>query len=165
MAEQTGTGTNATSAVPIGYHTVNPYLTVHDVPGFIRFVTAAFDAVVLEEIHQPGGRIAHAEVRIGDSLIMVGSPEVDAPLPRHAETRTGTFYVYVADVDATYRRAMTCGASSWEAPTERFYGDRVAAVVDDNDNVWWIATHRRKLTPQQLQERADQYWRSGESAV
>ncbi len=157
---------DALTAAPRGYHTVSPYLTLRDVPGFLKFVKEVFGATVLQEIHQNDGRIAHVEVCIGgDSLIMVGPPEVDAELTRRARPREGTFYVYVPDVDAAYRRAMSCGANSWEAPTERFYGDRVAAVVDPNDNVWWIATKLRQLTDEQLQERARLQWRRGGGAV
>jgi len=157
--------TTGTAAVPDGYHSVNPYLTVRDVPAFVQFVQRVFDGVMVEEIRQNDGRVAHTEVRIGDSLLMVGAPEVDAPLPRRAEPRPGTFYVYVPDVDATYHRAMACGANSWELPTERFYGDRVAAVVDSNDDVWWIATRKYTLSQQELQARAKQAWRHGEGSV
>ncbi len=141
-----------------GYNTVNPYLTVNDVPGLINFITATFDGVLTEQIHQEDGRLAHTEIRIGNSLIMVGAPEVDAPMPRHAQPRPGTFYVYVPDVDETYRRAMKNGANSFQLPVNRYYGDRVAAVVDRNDNVWWIATKLVALNQQQIQRRAEREW-------
>ena len=140
------------------HNTVNPYLTVNDVPALIDFLTATFDGVLTERIHQADGQIAHTEIRIGDSVLMVGAPQVDAPLPSHAESRPGTFYVYVPDVDATYHRAMTHGASSYQLPSNRFYGDRVAAVVDSNRNVWWIATKIVQFDNEQLQERADKAW-------
>lgn len=152
------------TVVPSGYHTVNPYLTVNDVPALIQFLEKTFGGVTTEEIRQPDGRLAHTEVRIGDTLLMVGAPQIDAPMPPYAEPRPGTFYVYVADVDATYHRAMTCGASSYEVPTERFYGDRTAAVTDDNGNVWWIATKHHAYSERELQKRADQQWRDGNSS-
>jgi PhnB protein len=143
------------------HNTVNPYIVVNDVPALLEFLSATFDGVLSERIHQPDGQLAHIEVRIGDSVLMVGAPQVDAPMPMHAETRPGTFYVYVADVDATYRRAMTYGASSYQLPSNRFYGDRVAAVVDRTGNVWWIATKIVDFDEQQLQERANQAWGEG----
>jgi PhnB protein len=148
--------------VPDGYHAVNPYLTVNDVPALLEFLEKTFGGVTTEQIRQPDGRIAHTEICVGDVLLMVGSPQVDAPMPRHAEPRPGTFYVYVGDVDAAYHRAMSCGASSYQIPTELFYGDRAAAVTDSNGNVWWIACRRRSYSPRQLQARAEQHWGGGQ---
>lgn len=153
------------SAVPHGYCTVNPYLTVADVSTLIEFLRQVFDGVVTEQLTQPDGRIAHAEVRVGDSLLLIGGPQVGSVSPPRAETRPGTLYVYVADVDQTYRRAMRCGANSWMAPSEMFYGDRVAAVVDTNDNVWWIATRKQDLTSAELQARANAQWEHDGTAV
>ena len=143
------------------HNTVNPYIVVNNVPALLEFLTATFDGVLTEQIHQPDGQLAHTEVRIGDSVLMVGAPQVDAPMPMHAEARPGTFYVYVSDVDATYRRAMTHGANSYQLPSNRFYGDRVAAVVDRTGNVWWIATKLVDFDQQQMQERADEEWGDG----
>jgi PhnB protein len=154
----------STPAIPGGYQAINPYLTVRDVPGLVEFLRKTFGGVTTEEITQPDGRIQHIEVRIRDSLLLVGAPQVDAPMPFHAEPRPGTFYVYVTDVDETYRRAMENGANSYEAPTDVFYGDRVAAVTDSNDNVWWIATKRQVYSQRQLQERAERHWRDDESS-
>ncbi len=140
------------------HNTVNPYLVVKNVPALIEFLTATFDGVLIEQIRQPDGQVAHTEIRIGDSVLIVGAPQVDAPLPSHAESRPGTFYVYVPDVDATYRRAMQNGAGSYQLPANRFYGDRVGSVVDGNGNVWWIATKLVAFNEEQLQERADQAW-------
>jgi PhnB protein len=155
----------STTAVPRGYHVVNPYLTVRDVPGLVEFLHKTFGGVTTEEITQPDGRIQHIEVRIGDTLLLVGAPQVDAPMPCHAELRPGTFYVYVPDVDETYRRAMQSGANSYEAPTDVFYGDRVAAVTDSNDNVWWIATKRHVYSQRALQARAEKHWRNEDSST
>ena len=146
---------------PDGYNTVNPYITVGNVLALIEFLQRTFDGVVTEQIIQPDGRIEHAEVRIGGSLLMIGPPEVDSLIRTHEEHRPGTFYVFVADVDATYQRALACNARVWEAPTDRFYGDRVAAVTDTTGNVWWIATREKTLSHEQLQARADQRWHKG----
>jgi uncharacterized glyoxalase superfamily protein PhnB/general stress protein 26 len=143
---------------PAGYTTLNPYLTVRNVPALIEFLQRTFGGVLAEKIEQPDGRIEHAEVRIGDSLLMIGPPEVDALIRTHDESRPGTFYVFVPDVDAAYRQALACSAAAWVSPTETFYGDRVAAVTDTNSNVWWLATRRQPLSAEELQARADQHW-------
>jgi PhnB protein len=143
---------------PRPHNTVSPYLTVNDVPALIEFITNTFDGVVVEQIRQEDGQLAHTEICIGNSLLMIGAPEVDLPMPPHAQPRPGTFYVYVADVDETYRRAMENGANSFQVPINRFYGDRVAAVVDSNADVWWIATRLVALDEQQIQKRAEREW-------
>ncbi|MGH8255455.1 MAG: VOC family protein [Steroidobacteraceae bacterium] len=147
------------NAVPDGYSTFNPYITVSDVPALIEFLQRTFGGVVTGTIRQPDGKIEHVEIRVGDSLLMIGPPHVDALIRTHEEHRAGTFYVFVADVDATYDRALACGAGAWEAPNEKFYGDRTAAVTDTNGNVWWIAKRQRRLSAAELQMRADQRWR------
>lgn len=148
-------------APPRGYNTLNPYLTVRDVPALIKFVQQTFGAILVRQVHHPSGHIGHTEVRIGDSLVMIGAPQVASLIDSHEEVRPGTFYVYVPDVDRAYRTAMGCGANSWEAPTDMFYGDRVAAVVDTNGNVWWLATRTETLTHEQVQARATEHWHSG----
>lgn len=143
---------------PEGYHVVNPYLTVKDVQGLIDFLHHTFGGVTTERIVQPDGHIEHAEIRIGDTVLMVGPPQVDSLIRAGEQTRPGTFYVFVADVDRTYHKAMDCGGSSYMLPSEMFYGDRVAAFVDPNGNVWWIAHRYTSLTRRQLQARADEHW-------
>ena len=137
---------------------VNPYLTVGDVSGLVEFLQRAFDGAIVRQIKQPDGRIEHAEVQVGNSLLMIGPSHVESLARSHDEHRPGTFYVFAADVDAVYRRAMICGASAWQAPADTFYGDRVAAVTDTNGNVWWIATRARPLGAEELQKRADEHW-------
>lgn len=143
---------------PPGYHVLNPYVTVKNVQGLIDFLHQTFGAVVTESIVQPDGQIEHAEIRIGDTVLMVGPPEVDSLIRSGEHARPGTFYVFVADVDRTYHKAMEHGAGSYMLPAEMFYGDRVAAFVDPNDNVWWIAKREAALNRRQLQARADEHW-------
>ncbi len=153
----------AETSTPAGYNTLNPYLTVRDVPALIEFLQGTFGAVVTQQIKQPDGRVEHAEVRVGDSLLMIGPPEVDALIRTHEDSSPGTFYVFVPDVDATYSQALARGAAAWAMPTETFYGDRVAAVTDTNGNVWWFATRLKQLSDEQRQALADQHWRRNSS--
>ena len=143
---------------PEGYHVLNAYVTVRDVQGLIDFLHHTFGGVVAERIVQPDGHIEHAEIRIGDTVLMVGPPEVDSLIRAGEQSRPGTFYVFVADVDRVYHKAMEQGASSYMLPSDMFYGDRVAAFVDPNGNVWWIANRQTALNRRQLQARADEHW-------
>jgi PhnB protein len=134
-------------AVPDGYHNVTPYLVVSDAAELLDFVQKAFGAKEKMRMPGPDGRIAHAEVDIGDSVVMMGSPGPGQHL------MPGMIYLYVEDTDATYKKAVAAGASSVEEPNDAFYGDRRAAVEDSQGNQWFIATHQEDPTPEQMQER------------
>jgi PhnB protein len=134
--------------IPAGYHTVTPYLAVPDAQALIDFVVKVFDAKEREVIRQPDGRIRHAEVQIGDSIIMLGSTSSTFG------TATATLYVYVDDADARYQKALDVGATSISEPADQFYGDRHAGVKDPNDITWWIATHFEDVPPEELARRA-----------
>lgn len=134
--------------VPDGYHTVTPYLTAADAAGLLDFVKKAFGAVETYRMAAPDGAIRHAEVRLGDSMVMVGQAR-DEWLPRPA-----SLYLYVPDVDATYRSAVAAGGRSIQEPTTHFYGDRSGAVEDAEGNAWWIATHVEDVSPEEIGRRA-----------
>ena len=135
--------------VPDGYHTVTPYLVVQDVAGLIDFLERAFDAEETERMQSPDGPIMHAEVRIGDSVVMMGEAGEDTP-PMPA-----MLHLYLEDADAAYQRALDAGATSLREPEDQFYGDRTAGVKDDFGNQWWLATHIEDVTPEEMQRRAD----------
>ena len=136
-------------AIPDSYRRVTPYLIVGGVAGVIDFLKQTFDA---EEVHprmsRPDGAIMHAEVKIGDSILMMGEPVGMLP------AMPGGFYVYVNDTDASYQRALAAGATSVMAPANQFYGDRNAGVKDQAGNIWWIATHQEDVAPEELERRA-----------
>lgn len=137
----------AVKPIPEGYHTVTPYLTIPDVAQELEFVKQAFNATVVETFEMGGG-IMHADVRIGDSHVMMGAASEQWP------ARPGTLYLYSEDCDAMYRSAMAAGAASLREPTNEFYGDRSAGVTDPQGNQWWFATHIEDLTREELAERA-----------
>jgi PhnB protein len=124
----------AGKAVPEGYHTVTPYIVAKDAPRLLDFVTKVFDAQILERMETPGG--LHCEVRIGDSRVMIGGHNDGS------NAMPAMFYLYVADADESYRRALAAGAESVEEPNDAPYGDRRAAVKDAAGNKWYLA-HRR----------------------
>jgi len=134
--------------IPDGYHTITPYLVTTDAAALLNFLTAAFDARESERMLGPDGAIAHAEVRIGDSPLMIGQTRGDRQ-PVH-----GMLYLYVHDCDATYQRALSAGATSIVQPTNQFYGDRNAGVMDPFGNQWWVATRVENVPADELKRRA-----------
>lgn len=139
----------AVKPIPDGYHSVTPYLVVHGAATLLTFLKQAFDA---QERHppmqRPDGTIMHAEVQIGDSIVMLGEPMGECiPLP-------GSLYVYVSDADAVYQQALRAGATSLMPPADQFYGDRNAGVKDPVGNHWWIATHQEDVPPEEMATRA-----------
>jgi PhnB protein len=115
------------------YHTVTPYLVVPGVPALIEFAQRAFGAVEVQRHQRPDGSIMHAEIKIGDSVVMMGEPSGEfTPMP-------ASLYLLADDADATYARALAAGATSLRAPEEQPYG-RSAGVRDTGGNLWWITT-------------------------
>ena len=136
-----------THPIPQGFHTVTPYFLVRDGPRFIRFLEEAFGGVLLARHDGSDGHILNAEVRVGDSIVMLGEP----PEP-HQPTRT-MMYLYVPDADALYRRAMAAGATAAAPMEDQFYGDRAGAVQDAEGNTWWIATRKEEVPAPELERR------------
>ncbi len=134
---------------PAGYHTVTPYLTVMEPERLIEFLTQAFDGQATEALKDADGRIQHAEVRIGDSMLMIGGAR------EAAAVKPAVFYLYVPDTDALYQRALAAGGISLMEPADQFYGDRNAGVQDPLGNTWWIATHKEEMSAEELQRRSD----------
>jgi PhnB protein len=133
--------------VPDGFHTVTPYLVVEDAGQLIEFVTKAFGATLRFAHKRPDGKVAHAEVQIGDSIVMMGSVQGDTkPIPT-------AIYMYVPNCDELYRRAVAAGGSSIGEPADQFYGDRHGGVKDPCGNSWWVATHIEDLSEQELARR------------
>jgi uncharacterized glyoxalase superfamily protein PhnB len=138
----------AVRPVPDGYHTVTPYIVVEDAGGLIDFIKQAFGVEERMRHTRPDGAIMHAEVQLGDSIIMIGggSPELPA--------KPAMLHLYVEDVDALYTRALAAGGASLREPADQFYGDRSAGVSDRWGNEWWIATHIEDVTPEEIERRA-----------
>jgi PhnB protein len=134
--------------IPHGYHSITPYLVVDGAQKLIAFLKVAFDAHEINRTSRPDGTIMNAELRIGDSMLMLGDARgVFKSMPT-------TLYLYVPDTDSVYRRAITAGAISLMEPADQFYGDRNAGVQDPCGNLWWIATHIEDISPDELHRRA-----------
>lgn len=137
--------------IPEGYHSVIPYLIVQGAAALIDFLRQAFDATEKERHAWPDGSIMHAEVKIGDSVIMLGEARGEwKPMP-------ASIYLYVNDADATFRKAIKAGAVSVMEPADQFYGDRHGGVKDPCGNLWWVATHIEDVPPEELQKRMEEY--------
>jgi PhnB protein len=135
--------------VPDGYHTVTPYLVVKHAAGLIDFLKHAFDGKETICMTKPDGTIGHAEVRIGDSTVMIGEE------CGQWQAMPCAIYLYVPDTDAVYKQALQAGATSVMEPTNQFYGDRNAGVKDAFGNLWWIGTRIEDVSPEELRRRAE----------
>ncbi len=124
---------NQVKYIPEGHHTVSPYLVVSGVAQLIEFTKQAFGATEVYLSKRPDGTVQHAEVRIGDSIVMMGESQ-DKKFP-------GMLHLYMEDVDAVYQRAMQAGAKSLREPADQPHGDRSGGVEDAFGNQWWISTH------------------------
>ena len=121
---------------PFGLHAVTPYLVVRDVEGVISFACQVFGAELRgQPKYRDHGGIMHAEIQIEDSVIMLGEPIEDS------DSMPSALYVYVADCDDTYARALGAGATSVLAPADYPHGDRYGGVRDCSGNIWWAVTH------------------------
>jgi uncharacterized glyoxalase superfamily protein PhnB len=153
--QQTGQEpTMATNPIPDGYHAITPYLVVRDAEKELAFLTKAFGAVATHPPHRrPDGKIMHAEIKIGDSRVMLGEATEEWP------PATNSLYLYVPDVDATYKHALNAGAKSAMEPMDQFYGDRSGSVKDPSGNIWWIATHKEDVSADELARRSEEYFK------
>jgi uncharacterized glyoxalase superfamily protein PhnB len=134
--------------IPDGYHTITPYLVVTDARALINFAQQALAAEQIGCLAAPDGSVMHAEIRIGDSRVMIGQTRGDRkPFP-------AMLYLYVTDADTLYRRAIAAGAISIMEPTTQFYGDRSGGVMDPFGNQWWFATHVEDVSNDELNRRA-----------
>jgi PhnB protein len=138
--------------IPYGYHAVTPYLVVQGAERLIDFLKYAFDAKEIERMTMPDGGIGHAEVRIDDSVVMMGDAREET-----WKAMPSSIYLYVTDCDTVYKRALEAGATSLMEPKDQFYGDRSGSVKDPVGNHWFIATHKEDLSKDELDKRAKEY--------
>ena len=150
------------SPIPAGYHTVTPYIYVKSSADAIAFYIKAFDAVETMRLLMPDGSVAHAEVQIGDSKIMLADENLQwgNKSPQTLGGPSGGFCIYVPDVDAAYAKAVTAGATAVFPVTDQFYGDRSGRVADPFGHTWMLATHKEDMTPQVMQQRMEEWMKT-----
>jgi uncharacterized glyoxalase superfamily protein PhnB len=150
----------AAKPIPDGYHTVTPYLVARGADKTIEFLKKAFGAEMsFEPMMRPDGKIMHADLKIGDSHVMISEASDQHPAMQCM------VHVYVPNVDAVYQRAVAAGGVSSMEPSDQFYGDRSGGVKDPSGNFWHIATHREDVSMPELKKRAEaMYKHKGKAA-
>lgn len=143
----------AVKPIPEGYHSVTPYLLVEGANSLIDFLKGTFGAEETVRMPRPEGKIGHAEVRIGDSIVMLA----DASTSEAGQPMPATVMVYGEDADKIYRAALEAGATSLREPADQFYSDRSAGVRDPFGNHWWIHTHVEEVPPEEMAGRAEEW--------
>jgi len=136
---------------PEGMHTVHPYVMVENVEGLIAFIESVFGGQLKYKLDRPDGSVMHAEIRIGDSVVMAGEPMDEyGAFP-------ASIYIYVPDCDRVYAKALEYGALSVMVPADmKHAGERYGGVRDAHGNIWWIATHVEDLTPEEQARRIEE---------
>lgn len=145
----------AVKAIPDGYYSLTPYLVCKDAAKAIDFYAKAFGAQEVVRMPGPGGRIMHAEVKIGNSMLMLSdeNPDRGAVAPSAGGGRSASLMFYTEDVDGVFKRAIDLGATSIETPTDMFWGDRMGNLKDPFGHQWAIATHKEDVSPEEMQKR------------
>ncbi|MBO0496947.1 VOC family protein [Pseudomonas sp. Marseille-Q1929] len=149
-------------SIPEGFHSITPYLGVEKAAEAIEFYKKAFGATQVMRLDMPDGSVGHAELRIGDSPIMLGSPCDESAFgsPRDGKTSVG-IHLYVPDVDKQYKQAIDAGGTVISEPKDQFYGDRSGTLKDPFGHVWFLATHKEDLTEAQIRQRAMEMFQQG----
>lgn len=146
--------------VPEGFHTVTPHLVLDGCAKAIEFYKEAFGAREGRRMPGPGGKIVHAEIRVGDSMVMMNDEMPPMPgqpgvykSPKSAGLATAALFLYLKDVDAAYDRAVKAGCTPRQPPTDMFWGDRYAQVIDPFGHTWALATQVERVSPAQVEKR------------
>jgi PhnB protein len=143
-------------AIPDGYHTITPYLAVHDAAKAIDFYKKAFDAREVHRMVGPNGKIGHAELKIGDSMLMLSDemPGAETRSPQTLHGTTTNIFLYVRDVDESYKKAVAAGCQATQPVTDMFWGDRFGKLTDPFGYTWSMATHKEDVAPEEMEKRA-----------
>jgi len=138
--------------IPEGYHALTPYLIVEGAAAAIDFYVRAFGAVEVMRIPGPNGRLGHAEVRIGDSHLMLAdeNPEMGFRGPKSGGGNAVSLVLYVPDCDAVIERAVAAGATLTRPPADQFYGDRSGGFTDPFGHSWYVSTHVRDVSEEEM---------------
>jgi PhnB protein len=146
----------AVKPVPEGYHTLAPYLAVDNAAEAIDYYKEAFGAKERVRMEAPGGRIGHAELEIGDSVVMLSDPfpQASTKSPKELGGSSVSVFMYVEDVDAVVKQAVDAGATVLMEVADQFWGDRFGTVQDPFGHTWSVATHVEDVPPEEIAERA-----------
>ena len=147
---------NNVKPIPDGYHAITPYLIVKGAAAAIEFYKRAFGAVEIMRLSGPDGKVGHAEIRIGDSVVMLADehPEMGAKSPQTFGGSPISILLYVKDVDAVIHQAVAAGAKIQRPIEDKFYGDRMGSLDDPFGHVWHVSTHTEDVTPEEMKKRS-----------
>jgi PhnB protein len=138
--------------IPEGYHTITPYLYLQDASKAIDFYKKAFGAKERMRLPGPNNTVGHAELEIGDSIVMLA--ENPDRSPRKLKGASSSFVLYVNDVDTAFKRALDAGATTVQAVEDRFYGDRMGTLADPFGQEWSLGTHVEDVSPKEMEKRS-----------
>jgi PhnB protein len=146
----------AVKPIPEGYHSVTPYLAVDDAAEAIEYYKKAFGAKERGRMDAPEGKIGHAELEIGDSIVMLSDPfpQMTTRTPKELGGTSASVFMYVEDVDAVVKQAVDAGATITMEIADQFWGDRYGSVTDPFGHLWSIATHVEDVSPEEMAERS-----------
>jgi PhnB protein len=149
----------AVKPIPDGYHSVTPYLVVKDGAKALEFYQKALGAKELMRMPSPDGKIAHAEIRIGNSVVMLADefPQMGASSPQTLGGSPVGLMIYVEDADSQFNQAVAAGAKVERPLKDQFYGDRSGTLVDPFGHKWTIATHKEDVAPEEMKRRAEAF--------
>lgn len=148
--------TSKVKSVPEGFHTVTPYLVVDGAEELIQFMEKGLSGKQIFIMRRDDNKVAHATVKIGDSMIMISDTMHDM------KPEISMLYLYVDDPDALYKSAIDAHAEQVQPMKDQFYGDRAGAVRDRWGNTWWIAAQKEKVEGEELERRAKEAYRQQE---
>jgi PhnB protein len=142
--------------IPVGYHSVTPFLVVHDGARAIEFYQQAFGAREIMRMARPDGKIGHAEIQIGNSHVMLGDecPQQQTRSPVSLGGTPAGICLYVEDCDAMFAKAVALGAKVVHPLQDQFYGDRSGTLTDPFGHLWTVATHKEDVSPEEMHKRA-----------
>ena len=158
--------TVAVKPIPEGYHSITPMLTVRGADRAIDFYRRAFGAEELGRMHSPDGKfVMHAELKIGDSRFFLCDeiPEMECRSPETLGGSATGIYLYVRDVDETFRKAVEAGATVKRPVEDMFWGDRTGSVLDPFGHTWDLATRREEVSPEEMKRRGEEFFRKMQS--
>jgi uncharacterized glyoxalase superfamily protein PhnB len=144
--------------IPEGYHTITPFIVATGANAVLDFLKSAFGAHEVSIMRLPDGTIAHADIAIGDSHLMLSEATEQYP------AMPAMIYLYTKNCDDWYQKAIAAGGASLREPTNEFYGDRSCGVKDTSGNQWWIATHIEDVSPEEMRRREEE-WRKQQTAA
>ena len=149
---------NPVKPIPQGYHTITPYLTVQNASRAIEFYSKALGAKEVMRMEAPGGKIGHAELKIGDSMLMLSDemPQSKVRSPQSVGGTTAGIFLYVENVDAFFDKAVAAGAKTVAKPEDMFWGDRFGSFMDPFGHHWSVATHKEDVSPEQMRKRVQE---------